>query len=93
MRFLLNKFTLISAGFISICLIAIGFILQTILFPIPDINLISRDELLVYQKEYALNYRLGILLLELGLSFMNLVIALLIMKLMRLKRIKSKSNG
>ena len=88
MGFMFNKITLFSISFISICLIVIGFILQTILIPIQDINLISNKELLEYQKEYAINYPLGTGLLQLGQFLMILVIILFIIKF-----IKSKSNN
>lgn len=82
-----NKITLLSFCFLSFCLIVIGFILQTILIPLQDINLISKKELLEFQKEYAINYPLGTGLLYLGLFLMILVIILFIIKLL-----KSKSN-
>lgn len=88
MGFMFNKITLFSISFISICLIVIGFILQTILIPLQDINLISNKELLEYQKEYAINYPLGTGLLHLGQFLMILVIILFIIKF-----IKSKSNN
>lgn len=88
MVFMFNKITLFSISFISICLIVIGFILQTILIPLQDIDLISNKELLEYQKEYAINYPLGTGLLLLGQFLMVLVIILFIIKF-----IKSKSNN
>ena len=88
MGFMFNKITLFSISFISICLIVIGFILQTILIPLQDINLISNKELLEYQKEYAINYPLGTGLLHFGQFLMILVIILFIIKF-----IKSKSNN
>lgn len=87
MRFMFNKITLLIICFISFCLIVIGFILQTILIPLQDINLISKNELLEYQKEYAINYPLGTGLLYLGQFLIILVIILFIIKLL-----KSKSN-
>lgn len=53
MGFIFNNITIFILIFISICLIVIGFVLQTILIPLQDVNLISKEELLVYQKEYA----------------------------------------
>ena len=88
MVFMFNKITLFSISFISICLIVIGFILQTILIPLQDIDLISNKELLEYQNEYAINYPLGTGLLLLGQFLMVLVIILFIIKF-----IKSKSNN
>ena len=86
MRFIFNKITLFSIVFLSFCSIIIGYILQTILFPLQDINSISSKELLEFQKEYAINYPLGKGLLYLGLFLMILVIMLcIIIKLKNLK--------
>lgn len=85
MRFIFNKITLFSIVFLSFCSIIIGYILQTILFPLQDINSISSKELLEFQKEYAINYPLGKGLLYLGLFLMILVIMLCIIKLKNLK--------
>lgn len=51
---------------ISIFLIVLGYFLWTILIPIQDIDLMSKAELLVLQKEVALNYELGRILMLLG---------------------------
>jgi|GEM_PF-2490105 len=85
MRFIFNKITLFSIIFLSFCSIVIGYILQTILFPLQDINSISSKELLEFQKEYAINYPLGKGLHYLGLFLMILVIILFIIKLKNLK--------
>lgn len=85
MRFIFNKITLFSIIFLSFCSIVIGYILQTILFPLQDINSISSKELLEFQKVYAINYPLGKGLLYLGLFLMILVIMLFIIKLKNLK--------
>ena len=81
MRFLFNKITLVSIIFLSFCLIVIGYILQTILIPLQDINSISSKELLEFQKENAINYPLGTGLLYLGLFLIILVIILFVIKL------------
>lgn len=81
MRFLFNKITLFSISFLSFCLIVSGYILQTILIPLQDINSISNKELLEFQKEYAINYPLGTGLLYLGLFLTILVIILFVIKL------------
>ena len=88
MGFMFNKITLFSLIFISICFIVIGFILQTILIPLQDIDFISNNDLLEYQKEYAINFPLGTGLLHFGQYLMVLVIILFIIKF-----IKSKSNN
>lgn len=85
MRFIFNKITLFSIIFLSFCLIVIGSLLQIILFPLQDINSISNQQLLEFQKEYAINYPLGNGLLNLGLFLMILVIILFIIKLKKLK--------
>ncbi|MEY9976235.1 putative membrane protein [Lysinibacillus sp. RC79] len=90
MRFLFNKITLFSMIFLSFCLIVIGYILQTILIPLQDINSISSKELLEFQKEYAINYPLGKGLLYLGLFLIILVIILFVIKL---KNSKSDSQN
>lgn len=51
---------------ISICLIVLGYLLWTILFPVQDINLMSAEELLALQKEVALNYELGRIMMYVG---------------------------
>ena len=92
MRYLFNNITLFIIGFLSFCLIVIGFILQTILIPLQDIDLISNKELLEYQKEYAINYPLGTGLLLLGQFLMVLVIILFIIKFIKSKSNNQKSN-
>ena len=54
---------LFSGGMISF---VIGYFLQTILIPIQDIELCTKEELLELQKELALNYPLGRGLMILG---------------------------
>lgn len=51
---------------ISICLIILGYLLWTILFPVQDINLMSAEELLALQKEVAINYELGRIMIYAG---------------------------
>lgn len=80
MRYLFHKTTLFIIGFLSFCLMVIGFLLQTILIPLQDIDLISKSELLELQKELALNYPLGTGLLYLGIFLMILVLILFVMK-------------
>ena len=87
MQFLFNKMTLFIIGFLSLCLIVIGFLLQTILIPIQDLDYLSKHELLELQKQYSLNYPLGTGLLYLGTFLLILVIILFIIKL---KNIKNK---
>ena len=50
----------------SICLILLGYFLWTILIPIQDIDLISKMELLALQKEVAINYKLGRIMMLVG---------------------------
>lgn len=85
MRYLFHKTTLFIMGFLSFCLIVIGFLLQTILIPLQDFDSISKPELLELQKELALNYPLGTGLLYLGIFLMILVIILFIMKFINKK--------
>lgn len=47
-------------------LFIIGYFFQTILLPIQDIELCTMEELLKLQKELALNYSLGQVLMILG---------------------------
>jgi len=82
---LFNNITLFIIGFLSFCLIVIGFLLQTILIPIQDLDILSKPELLQLQKEYALNYPLGTGLLYLGIFLMILVIIFFIMKFINKK--------
>lgn len=85
MRCLLHKTTLFVMGFLSFCLIMIGFLLHTILIPLQDFDSISKPELLELQKEFALNYPLGTGLLYLGIFLMTLVIIFFIMKFINKK--------
>ncbi|BDH61293.1 hypothetical protein MTP04_14230 [Lysinibacillus sp. PLM2] len=80
MRFLLKRTTLISISILSIASITIGFVLQANFIPLQDFNSISREELLAFQKEYAINYPLGIGLFYTGLFLMIVVIILFIIK-------------
>ena len=88
MRYLFNEIALFFVGFISFCLIVIGFLLHAILIPIQDFDILSEAELLEFQKEYALNYPLGKGLFYIGIFLMILVIILFIMKFLN----KKKSN-
>lgn len=81
MQFFFKNVTLFSISLLSFCLIAIGYILQAILIPLQDTNSISNNELLEFQKEYAINYPLGTGLLYLGLFLMILVIIIFLIKL------------
>jgi len=85
MRYLFNNITLFIIGFLSFCLIVIGFLLHAILIPIQDFDILSETELLEFQKEYALNYPLGKGLFDLGIFLMILVIILFVMKFINKK--------
>jgi len=50
----------------SICLIVVGYFLWTILIPIQEIDLMSKVELLALQKEVAINYDLGKIMMLVG---------------------------
>lgn len=52
---------------ISVFLIVLGYFLWTILIPIQDIDLMSKAELLTLQKEVALNYELGRIMMLIGM--------------------------
>lgn len=54
--------------FLSLPTAFLGLILQTILFPLQDIELISKEELKQIQLDVAINYPLGIFLLYTGLT-------------------------
>ena len=88
MRFILNKITLVSISFLSLGLIIIGFLLRAIFIPLQDLDSISLDQLLAFQKEYAINYPLGNGLFYIGLFLLILVIILLIIKIISLRRNK-----
>ena len=85
MGFLLNKITISIIIFLSMSFIVIGFTLQAVLIPIQDIHLLSNKDLLEFQKEYAINYPLGIGLLYFGLLLMILVIILFMIKFIQSK--------
>lgn len=74
MRFILNKIILVNISFLSIVLIIIGSLLQVTLIPLQDFDSISREQLLAFQKEYAIHYSLGIGLFYIGLFLLILVI-------------------
>ena len=88
MRFILNKITLVSISFLSIVLIIIGFLLQAVFIPLQDLDSISREQLMAFQKEDAINYPLGNRLFYMGLFLLILVIILLIIKIISLRRNK-----
>lgn len=88
MRFMINKITLVSISFLSIGLIIIGFLLQVIFIPLQDLDSISREQLLAFQKEYAINYLLGTGLFFIGLFLLIVVIVLLAIKIISLRRNK-----
>lgn len=92
MRFILNTITLVSISFLSVVLIIIGFLLQANFIPLQVFNSISREELLSYQKEYAINYPLGIGLFYLGFSVLILIIILLTFKLPNSRRNKKLNS-
>ncbi|MBL1230713.1 hypothetical protein IW492_15895 [Enterococcus sp. BWB1-3] len=52
--------------FTTLFTVPLGYFLQTILFPIQDLNTLSKEELLKTQKEAALNYDLGIILMNIS---------------------------
>lgn len=52
---------------ISVFLIVLGYFLWNILIPIQDIDLMSKAELLTLQKEMALNYELGRIMMLIGM--------------------------
>ena len=80
MKYLFHNITLFMIGVLSISLIVIGYLLLAVLFPIPDMDLLDRSQVLQLQKEFALNYPLGTNLFYLGICLMGLVIILLIWK-------------
>ena len=85
MKYLFHNITLFIIGFLSVCLIVIGYLLLAVLFPIPDMDLLSRSQVLQLQKEFALNYPLGTNLFYLGICLMGLVMVLLIGKFINKK--------
>jgi len=51
---------------LSIIIIIVGYFLWTILIPIQDFHLMTEPEILMAQKQFALNYPLGRFLLYAG---------------------------
>ena len=80
MRYLAHKSTLYVSAFLSICLIIIWFVLKMIFIPIQDLNLINRQALIELQREYAINYPLGIVLFYLGILLLIFTIILFVIK-------------
>lgn len=74
---------LISGVVISAIMMIIGYFLWTNLVPLQDINSYSPQELRDIQKERAINYPLGSLLLNLGfVGFSSTLLALVVRKLL-----------
>lgn len=63
---------------LNIILIIVGYLLWTILIPIQDIDLLSTAELLELQKEIAINYQIGKILMWVGLCGVLISISLFI---------------
>lgn len=74
---------------ISICLIVLGYFLWTILFPVQDVNLMSAEELLALQKEVAINYELGRMMMYVG--GISAIISLVNMLKVRFQRVDKDS--
>ena len=74
---------------ISICLIVLGYFLWTILFPVQDVNLMSVEELLALQKEVAINYELGRMMMYVG--GISAIISLVNMLKVRFQRVDKDS--
>ena len=74
---------------ISICLVILGYFLWTILFPVQDINLMSAEELLQLQKEVALNYELGRIMMCVG--GLSAIISLVYILRVRFQRVDKDS--
>lgn len=87
MRLMFNKKILFSISFLSFSLLVIALILRSILIPTPDIHLLTSEELVEIQKEYAINYPVGTGIFYAGLFLMSLAIILWIGKFL-----KSKNN-
>lgn len=75
-RYIIEKILLIG-GVISTI---VGYFLWTVLIPIQDIDLLSKAELLELQKEIALNYSLGRVMMLSGLFGIIVSIVLLLYK-------------
>jgi len=86
MRCILSKITLVSISFLSIVLIIIGVLLRATFIPLQDFDSISREQLLAFQKEYAIHYPLGNSLFYIGLFLLILAIILIIIKRIILRR-------
>lgn len=65
MKFRSNKAFLLYYS-LSMITFVVGYFLWTILIPIQDINLMDKQQISIIQKELALNYGLGKLLLYIG---------------------------
>ena len=74
---------------ISICMIVLGYFLWTILFPVQDVNLMSAEELLALQKEVAINYELGRMMMYVG--GISAIISLVNMLKVRFQRVDKDS--
>lgn len=79
-----NKLLIVGI-IISFILVITGFFLSVAWFPIQDIDIMSRAELLAFQKEFALNYPLGLVIYYVGIVLFLVCIALLIVKTVKKK--------
>ena len=84
-----NKRLPIAFLIISICLIVLGYFLWTILFPVQDINMMSAEELLALQKEVAINYELGRIMMCAG--GISAIISLVFMLRVQFQRVDKDS--
>ncbi|GEK89392.1 hypothetical protein SAMN04488100_1282 [Alkalibacterium putridalgicola] len=74
---------LIIGIIVSVVMMIVGYFLWTNLVPLQDINSYSPQELRDIQKELAINYPLGSLLLNLGfVGFSSTLLALVVRKLL-----------
>lgn len=70
--------TLFWLWLFSLPTMVVGYFMQTILIPIQDFHLLSEVEVAQAQRQYAINYPLGTVLMWLGVILLMLTSTILI---------------
>ncbi len=75
--------TLFWIWLFSLSTMVIGFFMHTILIPIQDFHLLSEVEVAQAQRQYAINYPLGTVLMWLGVILLILTSIILIVSFVK----------
>lgn len=83
----LNGLLLVGIG-VSFGLMIVGFFFWAIWFPIQDMDIMSEAELLAFQREFALNYPLGMMMHYVGIGVFIVCSLAIIVNVVRRRRKK-----